>query len=180
MFKWKKAPKVDQMSMNTENEQKDQVTKASATESEIPSQETLPTPPPGIQGAEIERWRTFEQDKLFPVTQAAFTTQRLAVYSYKIRIRSDNLPRTVFLGFDIDCEFPLLIVSATVWLKSPYIGNNVEWIEVIESHKRAGFATEFWHGLKEHLGGELIGTPVTESGHGFYSSLQEQKSPVSA
>ena len=122
----------------------------------------------------MQRWCAFEQDKLFQVTKADFKTKRLVIYSYKIRMSSEQLPRTVFLGFDKLQEFPRLIVSATVWLRQPLIGNHLDWLEVFASHQRAGYATEFWRGLVKHLGGELSATPTTDSGKALVQSLKRK------
>ena len=149
-------------------------TKRATKQSATQPAETKPTPPAGHSAQELKRRQIHQQDKLFPVTKTAFKTSRLIVYSYKLRMSNKDIPRTVFLGFEKDCEFPRLIVSATVWVESPFDGNYLEWLEVVLSQSRRGYATEFRVGLKKHLGGELSSDPTTEEGEAFVASLRKR------
>lgn len=139
------------------------------------TQNESPAPPAGLCGIELERWHVLQQDMLFPATKAAFKTKRLIVYSYKMRRSHEEMPRTLFFGMEKGKDFPRLIVCATVWLQQPLTGNYLEWLEVVASELRVGYATEFKLGLKKYLGGELDSTPVTESGKAFAQSFKKKE-----
>ena len=100
-----------------------------------------------------------------PVTPAAFRTEHLRVWCVRgvSSPKQQHGPRLMFIAcLDTETDdWPGIVATCMVF---PAFGHWVDWLEVVESERRRGIATELLAGIQQHLGVTLTAEGLSRKG----------------
>lgn len=102
-----------------------------------------------------------------------FTTERLNVFAICVKHREAHDPRTLFIGFFRDEDWPGQVVTMTIWegAASAMGGPYIKWIETSTPHRRQGLARELWRAVVKYIGQDLVGDGASEEGDALCDAM---------
>lgn len=107
-----------------------------------------------------------------------FNTKRMSVFQVKASPLNGCEPRTIFLGFFSDQDYPSPVTMATVDARPDAIKNMggayLDWIWTHELFRRRGLARELCEAIEGRLECALVISGVTPDGEAFEEAMAER------